>query len=978
MSAIKTFHRKTKKGSVVKVVREHYLREDIHCGRESCADCQPFKQSSDSPFAPKAYLSDSPRVGVSAVTPLAHYVVPDFGVVYSQLDVIIDPYFGCDIILMQTVWDEIKRNITVFSQIKQVMAEKRFYVFLNEYNKNTFSERVFGESIAEYKQRLVVSAAEWLQSHLKDIQLVLIVNSNEMKLKSESIQCFPIDKYVKSLKDCVNLVDKLADMSTTGEYAKDIKLIFDEHLGLDAIQSGIKSGTKYFQGKYYTNRLNYLEGFVMISRNGEELNVLIQGSLHINRAISDDIVAIELLPESEWTSKSDVVLEVNEDLEDNGDNREDREESVIFKKEDTSTKTPMGRVVGIIRRNWRQYCGVLRKRNENMNTSSMSNRHLFVPLDRKIPFIRIETRQYEHLKEQRIVVAIDSWPRDSKYPKGHYVRCVGAAGTKETETEVILLENDIPHMEFSNDVMKCLPKEGREWRLSEEDLVNRTDLRGEAICSVDPPGCTDIDDALHCKDIGNGLFEIGVHIADVSHFIKPKTALDREAADRGTSVYLVRQRIDMIPTLLSSDLCSLREDVDRLTFSVIWTLDANTAEIKTTKFMKSVIRSRASLTYGEAQNRIDSPHMNDDVTRGLRGLLQISKILNRKRIEGGALVLASANEIKFVEMDSETHENPNPEDQIPEKSEKVLKIEAKQIYETNSMIEEFMLLANISVAKRIYEEFPSLSLLRRHPTPSSSNFEDLMGCAKSKGYNMDTSSGKSLSDSLNKAIDPDNPFMNLMFRMVTTRCMTQALYFCSGSLADETENFGHYGLATPIYTHFTSPIRRYADLMVHRLLSHVIEYEAIDASLLNQKKMHELCEQINFRNKMARQASRSSNELHSHLLIKDHTSSGKPLEEEGYIIYVKKNALQIFIPRLALELSYFLDPKEDWIYNEFELTQQYLPLKYTLKLFDKLKVRLSVNENALSLRSKLVIELIEPFCVQKQPKEKSNKKLKKV
>ena len=199
-----------------------------------------------------------------------------------------------------------------------------------------------------------------------------------------------------------------------------------------------------------------------------------------------------------------------------------------------------------------------------------------------------------------------------------------------------------------------------------------------------------------------------------------------------------------------------------------------------------------------------------------------------------------------------------------------MEIQAKEILDTNYMVEEFMLLANISVAQKIFEEFPELALLRRHPKSSDANFGELLVAAKSLGYEIDVSNGKRLSESLAKIRDPKKPFLNLMIRMLTTRCMSQAVYFCSGCV-DKSE-FDHFGLATHLYTHFTSPIRRYADLMVHRLLSHAIEYESIDPSILSKIKMEKLCERINYRNWNARNASRASNVLHSFLYIKEKTS----------------------------------------------------------------------------------------------------------
>lgn len=606
---------------------------------------------------------------------------------------------------------------------------------------------------------------------------------------------------------------------------------------------------------------------------------------------------------------------------------------------------PTGKIVGIIKRKWRQYCGTLRERSANIMESMVITSHFFVPAEKRIPFIKIETRQYDTLKSQRIVVAIDNWPVDSKYPRGHYVRALGAIGDKNTENELLLLEHDVPHLQFSKQVMKCLPDPDT-WSIPEAEFSRRLDLRAKPICSVDPPGCTDIDDALHCIDLGNGIWEVGVHIADVSFFVEANNALDLEAANRGTTVYLMDNRIDMIPTILSSNLCSLIEKKDRLTFSVIWKMNAKTADIIHTEFHKSIISSRAAMTYAEAQMKIDSPHLKDDVTLGLRRLNSLAKILRKKRLDNGALVLASSGEIKFVEVDSETHDN-------------VTRIETKQLLETNSMVEEFMLLANISVAEKLYQELPQLALLRCHPKPSPTNFDELIIAAKSRGFEVDVKDGRSLSESLDKLRDSANPFLNLMFRMITTRCMSQAQYFCTGKNPDP-DNFWHFGLATPIYTHFTSPIRRYADLIVHRLLTHIIGVKNLDPVLTNSEKIQAICENINYRHRQAQYASRASIKLHTIIHIK---SSKKPLEEEGYILFVRKNALQILIPRLAFETTYFLNPLTDWIYDAVKMRVTHTPSKITLKQFQSVKVKLSLVDKSNEVRKgieSINVEILEP------------------
>lgn len=377
-------------------------------------------------------------------------------------------------------------------------------------------------------------------------------------------------------------------------------------------------------------------------------------------------------------------------------------------------------------------------------------------------------------------------------------------------------------------------------------------MRNVVICSVDPPGCTDIDDALHARPLPNGNMEIGVHIADVSHFIRPGNALDKEAASRATTVYLVDKRIDMVPELLSSNLCSLRGGVERFAFSCIWEID-NDANIVETKFHKSVIKSSKAMTYEEAQLIIDDTTQKHAIAEGLRSLNKVAKILKKRRVEKGALVLASP-EIRF-QVDSETHDP--------------IEVEAKKLRETNSMVEEFMLLANVSVAEKIQQEFPECAMLRRHPCPPQSNFDPLVKAARNQGFDVNTSTGKELATSLDSIYKDDNPYLNTMLRILATRCMMQAVYFISGTI--QKDDYFHYGLAAPIYTHFTSPIRRYADIIVHRLLAACIGADSTYTDLLDKNQNSNLCNNLNYRNRMAQYAGRASVALNTHLFFKNRT-----------------------------------------------------------------------------------------------------------
>lgn len=255
-------------------------------------------------------------------------------------------------------------------------------------------------------------------------------------------------------------------------------------------------------------------------------------------------------------------------------------------------------------------------------------------------------------------------------------------------------------------------------------------------------------------------------------------------------------------------------------------------------------------------------------------------------------------EIRF-QVDSETHEP--------------IEAQAKQLIDTNSMVEEFMLLANCSVAEKIENEFPEHAMLRRHPSPPQTNFEPLIKAVRHQGFDIDTSSGKALADSLDRIVMNDNPYFNTMLRILATRCMLQAVYFISGTLTKP--EFFHYGLAAPIYTHFTSPIRRYADIIVHRLLAACIGADSPYAELLDKTKTSLLCNNLNYRNRMAQYAGRASVALNTHLFFRKRTE-----KVEGYVLFVRKNALQILVPKYGLEGTIYLSGKNQdcgkFTYNE--------------------------------------------------------------
>ncbi|KAF4075255.1 hypothetical protein AMELA_G00232410 [Ameiurus melas] len=868
-----------------------------------------------------------------------NYLIPDTNVVLHQIDILEDPLIR-NVIILQTVLQEVRhRSAPVYKRMKDAIHDKgkHFYTFTNEHHRETFVEREQGESANDRNDRAIRVAAKWYTEHLSksasaaELKVVLLTNdrANKEKAEQSGVIAYRCEEYIKSLIGNPELVDRLALTSDDQNEISGSKVLFPEHLPLSKIQTGIKSGA-FLQGSFRANTDNYLEATVFIhGEGGKTTEVLLQGLQNLNRAVHQDVVAVELFPKEHWVAPSSVVLQ------DDQQNDEDSEEEEAEKKLespvlDTSMLKPTGRVVGVIKRNWRPFCGML-----NQSQIKEATRHLFTPADRRIPRIRIETRQALTLVGQRIIVAIDGWPRNSRYPNGHFVRNLGGAGDKETETEVLLLEHDVPHQSFSQAVLSFLPK--MPWSITEEDLKVRADLRHLCVCSVDPPGCTDIDDALHCRELDNGNLEVGVHIADVSHFIRPGNALDQEAANRGTTVYLCGKRIDMVPELLSSNLCSLRSNVERLAFSCIWEMNHN-AEIINTRFTKSVINSKASLTYAEAQMRIDDSSMNDDVTKSLRGLNTLAKILKGRRIEKGALTLSSP-EVRF-HIDSETHDP--------------IDLQTKELKDTNSMVEEFMLLANISVAQKIYEEFSECALLRKHPAPPPSNYDILIKAAKSRDLAIRTDSAKSLADSLNQASVENFPYFNTLLRILATRCMMQAVYFCSGMDSD----FHHYGLASPIYTHFTSPIRRYSDIIVHRLLAVAIHADSTYPELMDKHKQSALCNNLNYRHKMAQYAQRASVAFNTQLFFKNRGV----LNEEGFILFVRKNAIMILIPKFGLEGTVFFESKDrpaPRLSFDSEGPSLTVEDQHTFHIFDKVKVTISLDASNIQ-HQKIRMALLEP------------------
>uniref|UniRef100_A0A8C4Z586 DIS3-like exonuclease 2 n=1 Tax=Gadus morhua TaxID=8049 RepID=A0A8C4Z586_GADMO len=439
----------------------------------------------------------------------------------------------------------------------------------------------------------------------------------------------------------------------------------------------------------------------------------------------------------------------------------------------------------------------------------------FSPVDHRVPRINVPLADCPPDFSSRpadyanilFICRITSWAEDSSFAEGCLAKTLGQAGEIEPETEGILMEYDVDFSEFPAVVLDCLPTD-LPWSVPPAELGRRKDLREECIFTIDPATARDLDDALSCKQLADGNFEVGVHIADVSYFVEEGNALDAIASQRATSVYMVQKVVPMLPRLLCEELCSLNPLTERLTFSVVWTLSPQ-GKILSEWFGRSVIRSCVKLSYDHAQSMIDGPdrlfspgelpsmdprHPLDEVHQAVLRLHALAQQLRQQRFDGGALRLDQLKLSFTLDKDS----------MMPQGCY------VYQYRDSNKLVEEFMLLANMAVAHQIYRSFPQETKM----VDELQEFCDQMGVA------VDLSSAGALHASLHRSLG-DDPYAGARKEVLTKMCskpMQMALYFCTGALKDEAL-FQHYALNVPRYTHFTSPIRRYPDLVVHRLLA---------------------------------------------------------------------------------------------------------------------------------------------------------------
>ncbi|KYN97357.1 exosome complex exonuclease RRP44 [Plasmodium gaboni] len=1039
----KYFYKLNANNRINRIVREVYLRNDISCGIEKCNICENNKKK----------LLDGER----------NILILDLNTLIKYMDFLYD----CDIdniLIPLSIYDYIKSfNKILYKKLRNLCYDideesiiegssfssssfnhnKRFCVFVNTFCKFTYVEdnkdnKGFNKELQE-----IIKIVIWLKHHNNNLNIKVISNNKLLQedCYNNDIPCSTLFEYVNELMkgntnkkkkegkkfnmdtlkmyfeedilnehndnkvDDVESINEqetyytLNNLSLDNNHNNDKRPLYEPHLNKSDMIQKLRDN-KIIKGVFSVICVNKL-ALVKFSDLDE---IVIRGTKYMNRAIHNDVVAVEIIdepnddlyeedyleeqisPEEEDDEEQEIdvkaqvdvhidvdaegvgekdTIKINNIIKDkrlngyikNEDIKEKEHINNIYNKQNnrfekdiinsyenkmnvtynnqmSEKKKLYGKVVGIISRCRKEYGGIIKEYSNNLNNIK-KKLMFFKAFNNKIPYIMIKAQLEEELRNKRVIVTIDNWDIYSRNPLGRCISVLGNCDDIETETKLIYNEYNISTREFSENVYKCLPPNN--WVIPEEEYAKRNDFRNVLTFSIDPPGCQDIDDALsveflkeegNIEDGYNNIYRIGVHIADVSYFVKQNSPIDLEASKRCTTVYLINQRVDMLPKLLTTNLCSLVEGEERLTYSCIFCFNKN-FDIIDISVKKCIIKSNKSFSYEEAQNVIDDKNDESDTAKSLRLLNKIAKHLKEKWLNDGALELRGNTEVLFEFEANDFSKAKNLKPYV--------------CYETNKLIEAFMLLANRSVARIIFQNFKAASVLRRHPPPKHEYLKELNDYLKTiKVYDFKYNTSKELSHSINNInLKNDNILSNIL-KVMVTKCMNEAV-FISGYNVHNNDMLKHYGLAADIYTFFTSPIRRYADIMVHRILNHIYEIEQLDTKYLDIIYLNKQVALLNEKYRNARFASRASVDFFSYLYIK---KIGNQITN-AVITNLKKNGIQIFLIDYSTEGICYLKRKDGFLFDEkkkrFVKIDKHKKELFHLSFYDKIQVHMQVD-----------------------------------
>ncbi|KAL5265298.1 hypothetical protein ACHWQZ_G006138 [Mnemiopsis leidyi] len=688
--------------------------------------------------------------------------------------------------------------------------------------------------------------------------------------------------------------------------ARGPKSIYQEHLPLETIVEKLNNGDLLKS----TLRIHQKHHDIAFLANPvkSERDILVEGN-NQNRAFNGDLVAFEILPKENWKlNKSELLTSLignstkEADLPIMGQNEikfQGKTYDATNVEEKYLQKT--AKVVGIIEKvHPRKAMGYGKVYNKNYA--------LFSPLDNRVPRMLIPLNEFpkgfaerpNDFADNLMIGLVKRWELNGKFAMGSLLKSIG--GDKDdlvvAATEGILTENDLDDSPFPDDIDAEIP----DFEIKPEDVAKRQefDFRKKCVFTIDPATARDLDDACSVEEVGDGIYEIGVHIADVSHFVYPGTTVDDIARERTTSVYLVQRVIPMLPRKLCENLCSLNPGVDRFSFSVVWKMRKD-GTVLSTRFGKSLINSCCKLHYEHAQDMIEEPdrqfeegylpkiyngYTYRDLSKKVNILHEVAQILRKKRKESGSISIQQCK-IKF----SLNRENGMPSGLGSYKSK-----------ESNKLIEEFMLKANVSVAEKLVEHYPDNAIIRRHVGPKENVLKDTKKILTRMGIEVDTTSSKMMQEALNKLQHaPNQPTpVGLVVASLLAKCMSLATYHSSGEF-DSPVDYFHYGLSMELYTHFTSPIRRYPDLIAHRQLQAILEGKK--KSPMDFDEVSELAELSSQKKYASKLASDKSGELFLWLFLREQVT----MHEAACVVEIGSESIDVLVLRYGIQVRIWRD-----------------------------------------------------------------------